>query len=314
MRYRNKVFSDKYMEVYGVLAMTPTEGVKKLTEITKFVPVEGWQQKVNGKTFEQTFKPKFLYTDGVNCGKVYDCPFCRLVFGEENSKHLEKEISTASHGLCKYQHQFHNSLRSPEDYGNCISGKLKEIIILKYDKDVLGLEAPNPVEFAEYLSSLTDGKCFLNVYSDTDCVEDTAQDHIRSQHHGFSLREGNGLLLASTKNSSKNNKFPSDFYSYEQLKDISERTGTSIEDLQQKIFNEDMFEYFKRHPNKIIEICNTRSDPDEAIDAVNEWFGKYEVHRKENQTLYKSEFEHFKKFTLVEEEPIATLVSHLEVA
>ena len=205
-------------------------------------------------------------------------------------------------------------MRSPKDLENSMSGRFKEIINLKYDKDVLGLEAPNPVEFAEYLSSLTDGKCFLNVYSDTDCMEVTAQDHIRSCDHGFSLREGNGLLLASTKNGSKNNKFPSDFYSYEQLKDISERTGTSIETLQLKIFNQDMFEYFKRHPDKIIEICNTRSDPDAAIDAVNEWFNKYEVHRKANQTLYKSEYKHFEKFTLVEEELEATLVSYLEVA
>ena len=43
------------------------------------------------------------------------------------------------------------------------------------------------------------------------------------------------------------------FYSYEQLKDISERTGTSIEDLQQKIFTRAAFEFAYRIPKIKLE-------------------------------------------------------------
>ena len=312
MKKKSKVFLDKYKEVFGV-DLTPEEGNEILNKIIEgWQQGGGWEQKVNGKTFGQTYKPELLWIDHVKCVKVFYCPFCREVFGKEHSRHTEKEIVKAGHGLCIYSNPYRNSLRSREDHLKSVSGDLKETINRKYDKDVLGLDIQTNGELDEYVDSLTGGKCLDHWISNTECdCKDIEKDHIRSKHHGFSLRKGNGLNLSQTKNGSKNAKFPSDYFSDKELKEISKLTGTPIKNLQLKIFNEDMFEYYKRNPNEIIKICNNRDNPKKSLAEVNKWFGKYEVHRKRNHTLYKSNYIPFKKFTFEESSP--DLKSHLGV-
>ena len=88
MGYRKKVFSEKYMVVHGVLYMTPADGIKLITKRTNFVPDAGWNQEINGLTWEKTYRPTIEICPVR--GKIIDCPSCREFFGEKYSKHLEK--------------------------------------------------------------------------------------------------------------------------------------------------------------------------------------------------------------------------------
>ncbi len=158
---------------------------------------------------------------------------------------------TEGNGICKYLGRYRNRMRTPEELATASGGRINEDILKLFRKHHLNEPIlPNNVLNKICLEKYGE-ECFK-----CGSTENIAIDHILPLSRFYAKTEKNILPLCKSCNSSKQDKWPSEFYTPSELIKLSEISEYSLSELKNPTYNYDFIDWFVENNEFVYDYIN----------------------------------------------------------
>ena len=222
---------------------------RKINEIFlskwSYIPEGGKDRNLVLKNYgyrpKRDFRPKNTLFDTYKKDKAH-CKWCEFLGLDpiHSLSDINFEAGRAeSYGACKYLSRYRNFLRTTEELSTAQGGRFKENVLRLFRERHLNETILTNNKLDEKCLEKFGEKCFR-----CGSTENIAIDHILPLHRFFAKILRNIIPLCNVCNSSKQHKWPSEFYTESELIRLAKVSGYSLSKLKNPTYNYHFIDWF----------------------------------------------------------------------
>jgi len=189
---------------------------------------------------KRDFRPKNTLFDSYKEDKVH-CKWCEFLGLDpiHSLSDINFEEGRPSASACKYLSRYRNNLRTREELSAAAGGRYKENVLRKFREKHLNETILSNDKLDKMCLEKFGEKCFR-----CGSTENIAIDHILPLHRFFAKILRNIIPLCNVCNSSKQHKWPSEFYTESELIRLAKVSGYSLSKLKNPTYNYHFIDWF----------------------------------------------------------------------